>query len=309
MPGDDKVVGRTVAVTVLMLVAVVALRGYLPGAQPAAEPAEPRPSGGAGSLVAVIAMLAVSMSVIAIAILTQSRSRMPAPGVPERRRRGGWDTGGVPWRMLLIAATALFAWLTLLAFLARWMPQFGPDGLAPPDAPPDTPTDAGGVGPPEAADGPAEGGDVFGYLAGATALLIVLSVIATATRRRTAPGEAPPDTAAAEPAEPDLARATERGLAEIGDPSRDPREAIIACYVAMERELEKTPESIPQASDTPSEVLARAVRSQTLHADSAQVLVDLFEEARFSPHVMDEGHRADAVRALRLVQQDLQCVP
>ena len=37
-------------------------------------------------------------------------------------------------------------------------------------------------------------------------------------------------------------------------------------------------------------------------------LVELFEEARFSPHVMNEGHRDTAVDALRLVLADLRSV-
>ena len=53
-------------------------------------------------------------------------------------------------------------------------------------------------------------------------------------------------------------------------------------------------------------MLARAVEHRALQAHSASELVELFEEARFSPHVMNEGHRADAVRALRVVQRELQ---
>jgi hypothetical protein len=53
-------------------------------------------------------------------------------------------------------------------------------------------------------------------------------------------------------------------------------------------------------------VLARAVDRHALHAESATQLVDLFEEARFSPHVMNEGHRDAAVDALRLVLADLR---
>ena len=83
-----------------------------------------------------------------------------------------------------------------------------------------------------------------------------------------------------------LARAAEVGLAEIGDLTREPREAIIACYAAMERELTRVPGAVPQDCDTPSEVLARAVDNRALRADSATELVELFEEARFSPHVM-----------------------
>jgi Domain of unknown function (DUF4129) len=114
------------------------------------------------------------------------------------------------------------------------------------------------------------------------------------------PESAPP------PTHPEtLVRAAELGLAEMADPSRDPREAIIACYAAMERELANVPGAAPQDFDTPTEVLARAVEHHALQADSAVQLVNLFEEARFSPHVMNEGHREDAVRVLRLVLDEL----
>jgi hypothetical protein len=103
-----------------------------------------------------------------------------------------------------------------------------------------------------------------------------------------------------------LARAAEVGLAEIGDLSREPREAIIACYAAMERELTHVPGAVPLDCDTPAEVLARAVDHHALRADSATQLVELFEEARFSPHVMNEGHRDAAVEALRLVLADVR---
>lgn len=161
---------------------------------------------------------------------------------------------------------------------------------------------------------PAEDGGVFGALVVAAITLFVLSAAATWIGRRRAGTAVPPapwadPPAGAASAEPDLARAAELGLVEIGDLSRDPREAIIACYLAMERELEKSPGTTPQDSDTPSEVLARAVERQALDAHSAAELVDLFQEARFSPHVMNESHRAGAVRALRLVQRDLQGAP
>lgn len=90
------------------------------------------------------------------------------------------------------------------------------------------------------------------------------------------------------------------------DLSREPREAIIACYAAMERELAHVPGAAPQDFDTPSEVLARAVEHHVLHADNAVELVNLFTEARFSPHVMNEGHRDEAVRVLRLVLDELR---
>jgi hypothetical protein len=73
----------------------------------------------------------------------------------------------------------------------------------------------------------------------------------------------------------------------------------------MERELTRVPDAMPQEFDTPSEVLARAVAHRALKADSATELVDLFEEARFSVHVMTEAHRDAAVRVLRRVLAEL----
>jgi hypothetical protein len=53
-------------------------------------------------------------------------------------------------------------------------------------------------------------------------------------------------------------------------------------------------------------VLARAVDHHALAPDSATQLVDLFEEARFSPHVMNEGHRDAAVAVLTQVLGELR---
>ena len=158
---------------------------------------------------------------------------------------------------------------------------------------------------------------MFSLLAGSTVLLMMLvfvgAVIAGRRQRRraTRAGLRPATNTGLpqrRPAPDPLARAAELGLAEVGDLSREPREAIIACYAAMERELENSPEVVPRESDTPSEVLARAVEHHALRADSATELVDLFEEARFSPHVMTEEHREVAVRVLRLVLAELRSV-
>ncbi|MCZ8379837.1 DUF4129 domain-containing protein [Mycobacterium sp. CPCC 205372] len=315
MPGDDKAVARTVAVIVLVMLATVALRGHLPGVERSeTEAVDPEATtGGPGTLVAVIAMLAVSMAVIAIAIANQTRRPAAAAYPVEAPRDARGERGRLPWRLLAIVGAGLLLWLLVVLLLMRWGNQLAVDDVpVPSDAESAPPLDAPPAEPPEPPDGEDQpGGNVFGYLMAATIALFVLSFAATIVGRRKAgavvssppSAVAPPEPA---PAGPDLARAAELGLAEIGDHSRDPREAIIACYVAMERELEKSPGTIPQASDTPSEVLARAVRSRVLRADSATGLVDLFEEARFSPHEMGEQHRADAVRALRLVRDELE---
>ncbi|WP_142308636.1 DUF4129 domain-containing protein, partial [Mycobacterium interjectum] len=172
----------------------------------------------------------------------------------------------------------------------------------------------GGPPPSQQQHRPNDSGDMFGVLlAGAIPMMLVIvagSVIMARRRWRAATPAVRADdqveVAAPAPRAESLARAAEVGLAEIGDLSREPRQAIIACYAAMERELANVPGAAPQDFDTPTEVLVRAVEHHALRADNAERLVNLFEEARFSPHVMNEEHREMAVNVLRLVLAELR---
>jgi hypothetical protein len=298
-----------VAVVVLLALAAAALRGYLPGADRA--PSE-RPTGSPASLLAVVAMLSVSMAVIAIAIITNSRNRRVAASTGgEPPREMGGPSLRLTWRTVLIGIGLIAAWLLIVALLSRLDTQLGLE-VAPPESATDKP--GGAQEQPPEPEPPESGPNVFGYLAATTMLLLLLVAAGTAVaarrqRRAWMPQTPADDYRPSKPAQSSsLARAAELGLAEIGDLSREPRAAIIACYAAMERELEKAPGAVPQDSDTPSEVLARAVEHHALRTDSATELVDLFEEARFSPHVMTEEHREAALRVLRLVLDDLRSV-
>jgi hypothetical protein len=213
---------------------------------------------------------------------------------------------------VLIAVAVLIAWLLLVVLLSRLNAHLGVDQQPPNAHTPPT----GTAKPPQQPDQPESPSNVFSLLAGSTVLLmmavfVTAAILGRRQRRRIAPAELPYDeyrpATAPSGADP-FARAAEVGLAEIEDRTREPREAIIACYAAMERELENSPEIIPRESDTPSEVLARAVEHHALGEDTATELVDLFEEARFSPHVMTEQHRETAVRVLRLVLAELRSV-
>ncbi|MDG3009984.1 DUF4129 domain-containing protein [Rhodococcus sp. D2-41] len=109
-----------------------------------------------------------------------------------------------------------------------------------------------------------------------------------------------------------LTRAAELGLAVVAASELDARSAIIACYAAMEAALAGTADAAPQESDTPTEVLARAVARGVVREESAAALVRLFSEARFSAHPMTERHRALAASLLRATLDDLRsraCVP
>jgi hypothetical protein len=269
------------------------------------------------ALIVDIALLCISVAIIGVAVVARLRNgqaRRPTPGTLPL---SGATMGRPTWRFSLVALAVIIAWLLLVMMLMR-LDLGGPSGQLPSGTP--TAADPGAAPPttnpaalqPDSSD--VRPHDVIGYLVPPMvilmALIVVTSVVASRRQRRLpsqqAPTGHPPERPGVPGAAESLARAAEVGLAEIGDLSREPREAIIACYAAMERELTRVPGAAPLDCDTPSEVLARAVGHHALDADSATRLVELFEEARFSPHVMSERHRDDAVDALRVVLTDLR---
>jgi hypothetical protein len=298
----------------LLFVAAAALRGYLPGAEPGPrDPAAEDPL----ALAVVVGLLAAAVGVVAVAVITRLRNR--AAAAPRVADRSDWlrgDRGRPTWRVALIAFGLILGWLLLSMVLGR-LGGGGPDGTAAPGVAPTTaspsPDPSGSAGALPRPD-PATGSDLLGYFYGATVIfllvIVVGSIVAAHSRRRPAPiTPAPPGDDSmpdSETGSESLARAAEVGLAEVGDLSREPRKAIIACYAAMERELSLLPDAAPREFDTASEVLARAVEHHALAPDSATRLVDLFDEARFSPHVMDEGHRDVAVAVLTHVLGELR---
>lgn len=302
-----------VALVVLLALAAVALRGYLPGGE---RPPREQPESSPLTVLAVVTLLVTSLAIIAIATIMSRRNPREAAGsVGDLSEGAAGRAARLKWRrFVLIVAGLILIWLLMVVALVRLL---GPPDIGQP-AGTESSTDPGGgatVPPGDALPDrtPEPSSSVFGYLVAATVILLLLiavgSVIASRRRRSIAQpplpyGDGSPPVSRSE----SLVRAAELGLAEIAEPGREPREGIIACYAAMERALADAPEAAPRDSDTPSEVLARAVEHHALRADSASELVDLFAEARFSPHVMNERHRDDAVRILRLVLTELQSV-
>jgi Domain of unknown function (DUF4129) len=311
--GIDKATGRVVAVIVLLIIAAAALRGYLPAHDYAARV---EPGAGRAALVAVVVALSATLTLLAVAIVARLRDpRALAPGPGDLSGMLGNRAGRPSWRVLLIGLAVIAAWLLIAMLLSRW---WFPHGVTPsaPAADQGAPPAHGTASAPKRH--PQDNtGDMLPILLASTIpmlLLIVVGTLIMSRRRwRAAQTGALPDYDDADDAEfpappkrsESLARAAELGLAEIADLSREPREAIIACYAAMERELANVPGAVPQDFDTATEVLARAVERHALHADNAVQLVNLFAEARFSPHVMNERHRELALRALQLVLGEL----
>jgi MFS family permease len=310
-----------IVVAVLLVVTAIALRGHVPGVEPAA-PTRPEPPKGDDplALAFVVGLLVASIAIVGLAVLARLRRRGGPPTSVAARPDWLRDDGPRKWRRVAVIVVVAIAgcfigWLIAVLIASQFG---GVDPTAPsvahsPDAPASDVVDDGHAEPPQPPPPPDDNGDLLSYLLGATAVLLLVlvagTVVATRTHRPAASG-APTgeghDEGPTSDASTPLARAAEVGLAEVEDASREPRKAIIACYAAMERELANVPDAMPQDFDTASEVLARAVEHHALGPGSATRLVELFDEARFSPHVMGEGHRDQAVEVLQHVLDELR---
>jgi hypothetical protein len=309
MPDSNR--ARMVALIALLVLTGIALRGHLPGVN---RSTSAPPSHSPAPTIGVIALLGAAIVIITIAIVATLREpRPPRQGAQHLDRASGGERTRPSLRMLLIVLGVILAWLIVVVLLLQLSAVAGFGHPSATSAPATAAPGAGPAPPPASPPQPQQpGGDAFWYMFATTMFMLVLwaaGVVVALVRHRRAPKLQPVTGEAAEPAPQhaphSLAVAAERGLAEMGDLSREPREAIIACYAAMEDALAHSG-AVPQDSDTPSEVLARAVDHDAIHAGTATELVDLFAEARFSPHVMNEGHREVAVRALQLVLAELK---
>jgi hypothetical protein len=308
MPIIDKPTGRVVVLIAVLILAGASLRGYLPA--DAAAPLAPA-GGNRAALMFIVAALAATLGLLAVAIIARLRDpRTVAPSAGNLSEMVGGGGARPSWRVVLIGLGVIVAWLLIAMLLAHLVapPNVNPAAQTPDSG---TPPSVNGTAPAPKQPPQNNSGDMVGILlASAVSLLLMMvagAVILSRRRRTSTPGFVAHDDVASPPAtSPEsLVRAAEVGLAEMSDLSRVPREAIIACYAAMERELANVPGAVPQEFDTPTEVLARAVEHHALQADNAVQLVELFAEARFSPHVMNEGHREVAVRVLLLVLDEL----
>ncbi|MEV6362238.1 DUF4129 domain-containing protein [Nocardia asteroides] len=301
---------RLVGVIVLVAAAVVALNGHLPGVTPA------RVGSSAPLAVALMPVLLLVSVVILMAGVILSRHRLPlampaAESGPVLAVRFG--RVGVFAPAAVAAAALVFAGgITLLIVLPgaagepRVSPSVGSDAAVVSE-----PGDAAAV-PHDTVTGVPDLNGIA-LLAVATVAIVLMSsalvglVGVVMELRRSPSTEAVGVVHAPSSYKLDsLTKAAEMGLAAMNAPGQDPGTAIIACYVAMERGLSGARASAPLASDTPSEMLARAFDIGVLHDDSAHELVDLFEEARFSHHSMLMWQRIRAEQLMRIVLADLR---
>lgn len=93
------------------------------------------------------------------------------------------------------------------------------------------------------------------------------------------------------------------GLEDL-DETGDPRRAVIACWLRLERAVAEagTPR---RSSETPGDLVARVLAEHRVRPERLERLTTLYREARYSRHDLDEDVRRAARAALEDVRHDL----
>ncbi|WP_405594438.1 DUF4129 domain-containing protein [Streptomyces sp. NBC_01092] len=249
--------------------------------------------------------LSVAWTVGAIFVTRRLRHRIGAdrtalPPGEERLRQAA-----VP---LLVAGPGVIGVLALVLhrFDHRSTPPAPPEGPLPSSQPsvPNKETSGGSSGhewalPPYL---------LLGLLAAVVVVIIAVAVVPRLRRHGLrVPPHLDPAGAPAETEDEDahlLLSAVHSGRRALVD-AGDARAAVIACYAAMEDALAASGVQ-RRASDSPADLLTRAVDAGLAPTAAAPRLTALFREARYSSHPMDATHREAAAEALETIASLLQ---
>lgn len=195
--------------------------------------------------------------------------------------------------------------------LERIAPDAAPTEDGPrllPAAPKETP--AGGEGPAAEATGGLPswiGTFALTVLAIAGMVVIALAIWAIVRdqqkRRRRRRGRGLPARTEPRTAE-DLVAALDAGLEELSDTDRDPRRAVIACWVRLEQAAAGAGTArLP--GDSPTDLVGRLLREQHVDARVLAALLEVYRQARYATHTVDDQMRAQARSALQRLRADL----
>jgi Domain of unknown function (DUF4129) len=142
-------------------------------------------------------------------------------------------------------------------------------------------------------------------IAGAVIVALVIWALLRDQMRRQArrAGRRAPVAAAPSTAE-DLVAALDAGLEELSDTDRDPRRAVIACWVRLEQAAAAagTPRN---PGDSPTDLVGRLLAEQQVDARVLAALLEVYRQARYATHTVDDQMRAQARSALGRLRADL----
>ena len=102
----------------------------------------------------------------------------------------------------------------------------------------------------------------------------------------------------------DLIDALDAGLEELSDADRDPRRAVIACWVRLEQAAAAagTPR---HPGDTPADLVGRLLAEQQVDSQVLAALLEVYRQARDATHTVDDQMRQQARSALQRLRTDL----
>lgn len=102
----------------------------------------------------------------------------------------------------------------------------------------------------------------------------------------------------------DVIAAVDAGLVELSDTDADPRRAVIACWVRLERAAAAagTPRSI---GDSPTDLVTRLLLGHRISRPTLEGLAAVYLEARYATHPVDERSRRAALDSLRELRAEL----
>ena len=145
----------------------------------------------------------------------------------------------------------------------------------------------------------------FGTVLLVVVVLVLWILIRDVLRRRTglAADEGParsPDQTVEE-----VVAALDAGLVDLSDSDADPRRAVIACWVRLEQAAAAAGIA-RQLGDTPTDLVTRLLGGgPSVSADVLAAFAEVYREARYATHTVDERMRGQARSALQRLRADL----
>jgi hypothetical protein len=98
--------------------------------------------------------------------------------------------------------------------------------------------------------------------------------------------------------------AVDAGIVELSDTDTDPRRAVIACWVRLERAAAAagTPR---EPGDSPTDLVTRLLAGHQISRPTLEGLALVYREARYATHAIGERSRQGAIEALRQLRAEL----
>jgi hypothetical protein len=145
---------------------------------------------------------------------------------------------------------------------------------------------------------------VIGCVVLAVLLGVMVWTLSREITRRRVRGKMPPRQVSRTASAEEVVAALDAGLIDLSDADLDPRRAVIACWLRLEQAAAAagTPR---QASDTSTDLVTRLLGEHHVSGDVLASFADVYREARYATHTVDERMREQARSALQRLRTEL----